>query len=672
MRPLFPSALATLTLFLSAPSPADAGIQTSDVPTFSYRDRVLTVGFVAHAEATGEIRWRGVLASGGLGPERRRKLDVQVGLNGLELPVGAESAHFVKLAAGDLQLELLANRGSWFALPRELRIDQTQKELGLDSKLTTPRDVVLARGFTAVATTGDGVSPLEVGRTFSRGSEGGLPLSQFAGLVIVAGGSVGPVRVTLTEKRGKLDVYWDTEVDLSTDFKRIVIPLASLVAREPKTRGRPRTAYSVSLRAATPSLRGGGIELDLLGLVRKVPALPTVRRDGENVRFSALPKGPFSSIEVNIEEESGSRRVETLADKGFELKSLGQLRYWYCYEELTGAKVCDPPDAPSTAHSVPPMPGGRLVIDDFGSRVAVNRFRTPVETFASDPGLNARPFAVRKKGRLLLRLDEAPNPSAYVGLKIPLPRIDSSIRTLEIGLAGVTGAERIDLGLHTSSGAEPKLLLSDYYDGRMARIPLAAFAAMHGSSARKRKLGRPTAITVALGPRSSCELERVSMTWEVAPIVVARFEGALGSRTSLGGKVAAKGTGAIKVKSSTVARGDGRVLRVELRRAPGRSSAIVALGFGPVDTRAHEALVFSLTDASSSADAQVVLTAGKRTARVSLGRYAKGDGSLERVAIPLRDFGSRLPREGVTQISLSFEAKDAASGFIELDDVQFE
>lgn len=662
-------------LALCCPRWAAAGVESSDVPTFSYRDRTLAVGVVSYAAEPGEIVWRALPATGRLGPERRRKVELQVGLNAFELPVGADSAHSVSIrTSGGRSFELLANRGTWFALPRELRIDQTQKELGLDSKLTAGRDVVLGRGFSAIATQGDGTSPLEVGRTFTRGAEGGVPLAGFSAVVLVAGGSVGAIRVTLTEKRGKTDVYWDTEVDLGSDFKRLVIPLSSLVPREPKTRGRPKSAYSLSLRASVPSLRGAGIEIDLLGFLRTVPRVEHPVRRGEMVRFPAPPRSPFSPIELHLAEEGGARRVEMLESEAFELRSLGQLSYWFCYEERVGAKVCDPADAPATHYAIAPMPGGRLLVDDFDGRVAVNHFREPLELFASDPFLGARPRSLRKDGQVLLRLDEA-QPGAYIGLKIPLPDLDPNIRTLELVFGGVEGADRIDVGLNTSSGAEPKLRLADYLAGPrsgVARIPFEAFAAMQRSSRRARKLGRPRAVTLALSPGSSFSLDRVAMSWEVAPVVVARFDGTGAPKTALGGRVAARGTGGIRVRSSTVSIDGDPALRVEMLRSTAQSSAVVALGFGALDTRAHETLSFALTDESKSRAGQVYLTSGKTLARLPLARYAKGGARLERVAIPLRDFGARIARDRINQISLTFDADVLENGFIELDDVRFD
>lgn len=675
MRLLHSAWFAALAALAPAPtSTAGAAVQTSDVPTFTYQDRVLAVGFVSYAQGKGEITWRAFQDDGTLGPARRRALQLQLGLNGIELPVGAESAHLVSIKSEGRQLELMANRGSWFALPRALRIDQTQKEAGFDTKLTTPRDVVLARGFSAVATQGDGVSPLEVGRTFTRGTEGGVRLAGFAGVVLVAGGSVGPVRLTLTERRGRVNVYWDTEIDLVPEFRRLVIPFSRLIPREVTTRKRPGSAYSVSLRASAPTRRGGGLEIDLVGLVREVPEFAAPSRRGEVLRFPPPPKSSFSSVQLHVVEESGARRVETIEQKPFDLRSLGQIDYWYCYEEQTGASVCDPPDAPSTSHAIAPMPGGRLVVDDFDRRAAVNRFRQPVEPFASDPVMSARPFMLRKKGSVLLRLDEAPLGS-YIGLKVPLPSLDPNLRTLELVFQGVAGAAGVDVGLSTSSGAEPKVPLSEYLragDGRTVRIPLEAFRALHRATPRAKKFGRPVAVTLALTPGSNLELDRVALNWEVAPMTVARFEGTGALRTSLGGRVAARGTGAARVRSSTITVGDGQALKVEIARSAGPSSIIVALGFGASDTRAYESLVFSLTNQANAASAAVQLHAGSKLARVPLGRYAQGVGRLERVTVPLRDFGGRLPRQRLTQISIVFEGGDAGTGLVELDDVRFE
>lgn len=656
---------------LGVPS-ALAGSSGGEVPTFVYRERVLQLSLPAAEARAAELRWRPISDQGTPGTERRRRLRLQAGSNPVELSVGSEGAHWIELRHEGGGVELFANRGAWFALPRNLRIDQTQREFGLESGLGAARDLVAARGFSAVVAAAEGEGRLEVGRTFARGSGRGLPLQALSGLVLVAGGSVGPVRVTLTEKRGRVDRYFDYELDLGAEFKRLVIPLARLRPREPTASARPRTAYSVSIRALNPSRRGGALEVDLIGFVRDVPAFRAPTRQGEKIAVPGVPEAPFPSAELHVVDESGARRVEVIDRSPLALDMLGQIAAWYCYEELNGAKVCDPADAPASFHSVPPAPGRRLVVDDFSIPIWVTRFREPVEIFVSDPYLLERPLSLRKKASALLRLDDAPA-GAYVGLRVPLPPLDPSFRTLELEFEGVEGAPHIEVGLRTSAGAEPKLRLADYLDGDRARIPLEAFSAVHGAAPRRGRFGRPTDVTLALVPHTNFEIRRLAFGWELAPLLVAGFEGARGRVTALGGRVGVSGTGAVEVRSSTVSRGAGQTLRADFKRSGGRSSVIVALGMGPVNTEAYEHLSFTLLDQSRVASPQVLLQGGKASARIALSPYVSGEPGLRgRVRIPLRDFGRALPRDRLSQLSLVFEGAEPGVGFIELDDVRFE
>lgn len=672
LPPRTPLCVASLLLGLLGASTALAGSSGGELPTFVYRERTLQLAVPAAEPRAAELRWRPISEQGALGAERRRKLRLEAGANRVELPVGTEGAHWVQLRHDGGSVELLANRGSWFAVPRTLRIDQTQRELGLESGLGSARDLVAGRGFQAVVAAGDGQGRLEVGRTFARGSGRGLPLRGLSGLVLVAGGSVGPVQVTLTEKRGRLDRYFDYELDLGSEFKRLVLPLDRLRPREPTVSARPRTAYSVSIRALNPTRRGGAIDVDLIGFVREVPAFRWPTRRGEKIVVPGVPEGPFPSAELHLVDESGARRVELLDRSPLTLDMLGQVATWYCYEELEGAKVCDPSDAPVSFHSVPPAPGRRLVVDDFSLPIWVTRFREPVEIFVSDPYLRERPLSLRKKASALLRLDDAPA-GAYVGLRVPLPPLDPSFRTLELEFEGVEGAPHIDVGLRTSAGAEPKLRLADYLEGDRARIPLEAFRSLHAASPRRGQLGRPTDVTLALVPHTNLEIRRLAFGWEVAPLLVAGFEGTRGRVTSLGGRVGVSGTGAVQVRSSTVSRGAGQALRADFVRSGGRSSLIVALGMGSLNAESFEHLSFSLFDQSRTPSPQVVLQAGRASARVALSPYLEGQaGARVRVRIPLRDFGAALARRRLSQISLVFESAEPGAGFIELDDVRFE
>jgi hypothetical protein len=100
--------------------------------------------------------------------------------------------------------------------------------------------------------------------------------------------------------------------------------------------------------------------------------------------------------------------------------------------------------------------------------------------------------------------------------------------------------------------------------------------------------------------------------------------------------------------------------------------ALFAVGLGKVDTRAYKNLVFSARGKRGGETAMIYLNDGRKKATVSLEAYGPITTEWRRVEVPLTDFGKKINRAALNELSFAWEEQSIPDQTLYLDEIRFE
>ncbi len=648
-------------------------------PTVSYQEHRLIVRAELDEAATGTIEWQALPGAKGQRASLRhgKALSLSSGAQDLALDVADEAVHRITLHIGKDIHDLWASRGEWSAGPEDL--DPESPRLPLKSGLVDLKDLMLARGHFVRVPKANSLLPLEIGRSLVRVEDPALPLADAKALVIIARGTLGPVKLVLTDRGPKNQPrYFDYPLLLGPSYRRYVVPLEAFAPREgsAKLKGIAR----VSVQSLEPLAGGAELEVDYLGLARRAPHVRWAKKGGE--RIDLLLRDAPADARVRTDDGGTGPRTDVAPNaQGIAVvSSAAARRFWACWGEAGGRGTCDPPDAPATAYALPVPPGLPVMIDDFSSGVPVSFDRRPTEVFTSSTSVRAEV----SHSRGTLRLALTPKRRAeYAGYSVPLGEIPAWAKTIEVRIKGTAKPREILLGLRDAAGKEPKVRLGNYLhqlsaaDWTDVRIPLIALQAAMAGFGGKKPLGPVQALTVTLAPeglgrRAEIELDLLRFTAEALPLVVTSFDADPPGQTAFGGALKLSASGGITLSSTLAAGRHGQGLSVTVTPSDTPGQALVAFGFGKLDVRNYHALAFEVSGLGNDTHAELILADVKRRAKVPLAGRVEGTAPWATVRIPIADFGGRLDKSAVAQAFLAFDEKTARAERFVIDEVRLE
>lgn len=461
---------------------------TSLAPDYRYEEGTLAVSL---PETLGDgpvtVSWRDLDRFGRpRGRRRQRLLRTVPKERRIELQVGLAGGHDLTLASERTTLRVWATRGTWFAVPRENRIEMARPSPEGGEVRTSSADITLAGPFSAEVKKVLIRGRLEIGRTLGMNLGAAIRPPRSAALVLVAGatGEQQGVVVTLTEKRPKDQIrYWDYPLNLTAEPRRYVIPLAEFSRRDHRP-GRIFRIDAITVRTVSLPVNGDRLFLEHVGLKVSPPRVRWVKanRRGLSTRVDAYRHAKRPRLFVRSADTSTSVRV-TRSPMRLRGPIFASARDVYlCYREPEGARACDPPDAPITAYPVPPRRPYPLLVDDLAGTTPLNALRFPTQVYTSSIGLDPTFVSARAPG--LMRLFEHKDLRlSYVGYRTPVPkRLPRHLKQLELTIRGRADPRLVKIGLRDRREREPKRELAahltklDSERWQTVRIPLSVFS----------------------------------------------------------------------------------------------------------------------------------------------------------------------------------------------------
>jgi len=681
-----------------------------ETPDFKYSGQDLYLILKAPNDGKTTVRWVAVDDKGRpTGKKKKKKFEIKEGNNELKIEVGDEGGHRLKFDFAGKKREVYANRGTWFVMPKQAVTADSLLEWKGDH-FVEPTDVILAKGYSSTMGLNSPKEPyLTLGRTLGyESSKGIIANPKREALMLVAHGTVGPVKITLAHRVSKETLhYYDFQLFLTNSPKRYVINLDRFVPRG-KDLARLDSIHSVTIRALHPSAQGDTIVVGVLGLTSHGPVLehlPTGRQ-GPEYRI----KGPDKREMRIISRDMKMRETSTNA-AGKQVRIFRDAKQvWLCYKEGPKSKtpgeeslaekeqdpdVCDPPDAPMSAYAVPSPPGGVFVLVDFKAKSHVNAYRLPVVVFGATDAVERDLRILRQEGTL--RITIYPQfPEDYGGYLTYFPvHMPTDLKTLEIRFRAQVPPAAVRIGYRDADNREARIPLPVYLDLtpqktpkppppntdkfstdtdtagsprtellRTVRIPVEAFrATLAAWYVSRPSLEPPQTISVTMlgsvpAQIYEIELNAILFTPEVVPLAICRFDGEEEGRTALGGVIVTEAengsTLALDFKAEG-ARKKGLELRVSSKRPEGY--ALVALNTGRLDTSDYSELTFAVKG-TVNGPVNIYLNDGKKRAAADLSDYILVTNSWQKVAIPLVDFRKKgVDTTAIAQVVLAWEGR---------------
>ncbi|MFO0726671.1 MAG: hypothetical protein U1E65_22985 [Myxococcota bacterium] len=667
-----------LLLVLSALATAQVPPPPPEPPRVSYQDHRLVIQVEPEAPTLGTIEWQALPGAKGQKPAVRhgKALNLSAGAQEIALDVGDEAVHRVSLKLGKATHELWTSRAEWGLGPESVEPESPRRPQ--PSGLIDLGDLMLSRGVFARLPRAPERDPFEVGRALVRAEDPPIGLGDMKALVLIARGTIGPARVTLTDRGPKGQTrYYDEAILLTPNYRRYVIPLDAFVPRE--TTGKLSGIARVSLHSLEHLGSGAEVEIDYLGLSKRSPRVAVKKRMGEKVEL--VVSGMLPNTRVRTDDGGAGPKADLPPDaRGSALVSSAiARRFWACWGEGEGHGACDPPDAPATAYALPPPDGLPRILDDFSSGVPVSADRRPTQIFTSSTSLQFD--AVHRGGTLALSFVPR-RPGEYIGYSLPLSEIPAWAKTIELRVKGSAAPRDVLLGLRDTSKREPKVRLGNYVDAwgpdwTDLRIPVVAIkAALAGFNVDK-PLGPLQALTItlqpaALGKKAELELDLIRLTAESLPVVVTSFDADPPGQTAFGGALKLSASGGLTISSTRTAGKHGRGLSLEVSSSGAPGQALLAFGFGHFDVRPYTSIAFEISGLQPDTHAELILADRKRRAKLPLSGRIEAKPGFTTVRIPLQDFDKRLDRSAIAQAFIAFDEKLAGPEHFVIDEVRLE
>ncbi|MDJ0761700.1 MAG: hypothetical protein QNJ97_01830 [Myxococcota bacterium] len=686
-------------------------------PIYKYEGPVLHLAVASPHRQLASITWIPISDRGRpQGHYRKKEVFLEAGQNTIALQVGDATAHRLRFELGGVNRDIWANRGTWFSLPKTTSVGETRTPT-YTNPLIRPSDVGLARGFAARVKR----SPLErsfmtLGRTLGYASSFGVAVDKKKyALVLIASGSVGPIKITLGQRISKQAIaYWDYSLVLDPHSRRYVIPFDSFTGRG-QTIHPFKTLHSITLRSLHPIARNDTMSIGFIGLTSPGPVVSKIRRTKDNI-WAEVTGAVDRQAMIHFSDETGRTEGVLVQGRAVALPR-GATKVWLCYEEAGESKagaatnealvvrICDPADAPHSTFQVPPPEGARFVIDTFDTLAHVNAYRMPVSVFGSSEAVERRMVFRRRPGALYLKyFPQATGDYGGYFTRMPL-HIPTGMKSLAFELKGSMPPEAVRIGLKDSNYREGRVSLRSYlYNSetaascddftsfagnhpsalgeqfRAVSIPIEAFRAVVAAGFEGQpQFGEMRSVSVTMtnsGKDVSHEIELgdVSLSPVISSLAIARFDGEQPGMNALGGTVFAESNRGAMLTANWNAPGHcGNGLEVRISAARPEAYGLVALCMGRVDSSDYVNLSFWVRGNRGGEDAAIYLNDGKRRYYVSLSEFATVTKEWQQVWIPLSRFHKRgVDLTHLTQVIIAWEGRKMDEEILYFDDFVLE
>lgn len=654
---------------LAAQAPALAAYS----PGYWYQGDKLVLSIWSSAPEEIEIRVQPVGEDGRpQGAPAKQPAALLKGQSNVEIAAGTAPGHRLRFTRGGRAFEVWANRGSWAAGPEGLEITRRPRGARAPEQLVAIDDVELALGYSASVEQPAQDRPLILERSFGKPAGQGIRPEDKSALILVARGTVGPVKLTVASRHGKALEYFDEALVLEEGWRRYVLPLAAFRSRVARTK--IESIHTVAIESALPATRGSTIAIGYVGLGARGPRIERLERSGDRVKLSI--QGGRADLRLAYTRSGTASSEPARQQKApFELTDPLAQKAWICWGPVDAA-ACDPPDAPRTYRLIPPAPRQPFLIDDFDTEADVNAHRELVVAFASSATLSARPLR-RAPGSARLSF-EPRHAGDYVGISEYWPGdAPPTMRTLAIRLQPEAAPTSVEIGLEDQARKTARLELSSYQRGAAGapetiQIPLEAFEAAYSGYVGKGKLGslRRLIITIFgrenVGKTAALTLDQIELRPELAPLVIASFERSRPELSDVSGLMRTEATGGALDLDLNAPGHYGRAAALTVRGLTKEGYALFSIGLNGLDLSRRERLVLWARGASKPA---LVLVSGKK--RASLPLEVNG-ASWAKIEVPLGSFGQKELLKRADQLLLVWEGRAIEREALVIDELRIE
>ncbi len=641
-----------------------ARAEAAYLPGYGYRGDVLVVSLFAPEPEEVTFTFQAVHSDGR--PEAataRKTVQLVKGQNLVELEVGRASGHRVRFKRNGHEITLWANRGAWAAGPEGIEIERNRGGIRTPFELVCSGDVVLTHGFAAAVLANPDRKRLTVERTLGYSESDGIRPQGHSALVLIAKGSVGPVRVTVATRVKDQLQYRDYELVLDPDFRRFEIPLAAFRPRQ-GGRSAPPSMHSIAISTALTPTDTSSITVGFLGLGDVGPHIQRIDATPHGARV-LLAGPPRSDRQLFFATDAAVATIDVKKNP-VEIGDPITQKVWLCHRHEQ-ATVCDPPDAPHTYYLRPPRAGESLLIDDFESSANVTAQRELVKPFASSEEIDRRMTFEQREGALRLGVPAAAR-TEYAGVDVhlatPLPR---DLPTLELRLRGDASTGAVTISTTDQKGAAARLELRAYApqlgdEWRTVSIPMSAFQAAPPEKLTLTLFGRETPATL--------ELDYIRFAADQAPVALAGFDLSRDDLTDVAGAIGYESSqgqieGALAPGGHT-----GRGLRIHVHDLSPDGYALTSLGLGRLDARGHRAIQLSARREGEAGRISLVVGDGVKKARFDDMMVGTDWTTIELPLEAATKQGVRIDR--LSQLLLVWEGRAASDETVIIDDVRLE
>lgn len=594
------------------------------------------------------------------------------GQSNVEIAAGTAPGHRLRFTRGGRAFEVWANRGSWAAGPEGLEITRRPRGVRAPEQLVAIDDVELALGYSASAEAPAQDRPLILERSFGKPAGQGIRPEDKGALVLVARGTVGPVKLTLASRHGKALEYFDDALVLEPGWRRYVLPLAAFRSRIARTK--IESIHTLAIESSLPATRGSTIAIGYVGLGARGPSLERLERNGDRVKLSL--KGGRADLRLAY-TRSGTAALEPARElktprSPVELGDPLAQKAWICWGP-TEAPACDPPDAPRTYRLIPPAARQPFLIDDFDTEADVNAHRELVVAFASSATLAARPLR-RAPGNA--RLSFAPTHAGdYVGLSEYWPTDPPrGLKTLAIRLEAQAASSSVEIGLEDQAKKTARIELSSYPlgPGGELRIPLEAFEAAYSGYVGKGKLGPVRRLIITLfgrgnvGKTAALTLDQIELRPEPAAVAIASFDRSRPELSDVSGLMRSEAKGGALEVDLMAAGQRGRAAALTVRGLSKEGYALFSIGLNGLNLSQRQRLFFW---AKGDAKPALVLVSGKKRASLPLELSAP---SWSKIEVPLERLGPKELLQRADQLLLVWEGRAIEREALLIDELSVE
>jgi hypothetical protein len=347
------------------------------------------------------------------------------------------------------------------------------------------------------------------------------------------------------------------------------------------------------------------------------------------------------------------------------------------------------------------------VLDNFDTKAHVNAYRIPVIVFGATETLEREMTFKRKNGSIEIAIFPR-EPNDYGGyLSYFPPHVPPGLKTLELHWRGRIPPEMVRIGLRDQKDREARISLisylrppgttpvnntpkeadkdagpaKDYTNSfQTVRIPIEAFRATLAAWYEGRPdITNPKSVSVTMlnaGPEIDHEMELgpITLDYDVAPLVIAKFDDQERDKTNLGGVIVLEAVSGAKLEADFETEGyESNGIELAVTNARPEGYAVVAFNTGRLDTLDYSHLTLWVRGERGHENMNIYLNDGKKRASVNISEYLKVTTTWKQVRIPLQAFKKKgVAISKVEQIVFAWEGRVIEREVLYIDELLLE